>query len=97
MLWHGRYGHLHFRALSGLSQKALVRGIPTIENVEEFFIGRAIGKQHQTAFPHAMVYNAERALELVHIDLCGPITPLMADGNECFLLIVDDYLRYMWL
>ena len=36
-----------------------------------------------------MVYNAERALELVHIDLCGPITPLMADGNECFLLIVD--------
>ena len=44
-----------------------------------------------------MVYNAERALELVHIDLCGPITPTTPGGSKYFLLVVDDKSRYMWL
>ena len=36
-------------------------------------------------------------LELVHGDLCGLITPATASGNKYFLLIVDDFSRYMWL
>ena len=37
------------------------------------------------------------ALELVHSDLCGPITPATNGGRRYFLLFVDDYSRYMWL
>jgi hypothetical protein len=40
---------------------------------------------------------AEHGLELVHTDLCGPITPATIGRNNYFLLIVDDYSRYMWL
>jgi hypothetical protein len=41
-------------------------------------------------------WRAERALELVHGDLCGPISPVTPSGNTYFLLLVDDRSRYMW-
>jgi transposase InsO family protein len=93
-LWHGRYGHLHFRALQ--ARKDLVRVMPPIEHVEEFCDGYAIGKQHRTPLPHA-AFRTEKPLELVHMDLCGPITPSTAGGKKYFLLLVDDHSRYMWL
>ena len=42
-------------------------------------------------------YCAKDALELVHGDLCGPITPATNGGRRYFLLLMDDYSRYMWL
>lgn len=36
-------------------------------------------------------------LEPVHGDLCGPISPSTPVGNKYFLLVVDDYSRYMWV
>jgi hypothetical protein len=36
-------------------------------------------------------------LELVHGDICGPISPVTPSGNHYFLLLVDDYNRYMWV
>ncbi|KAL8134233.1 hypothetical protein AgCh_009329 [Apium graveolens] len=42
-------------------------------------------------------YRAKLALELVHADLCGPISPTTAGGNRYFLLLVDDYSRWMWV
>jgi hypothetical protein len=35
-------------------------------------------------------------LELVHSDLCGPISLSMPTGKKYFLL-VDDMSHYMWL
>ena len=37
------------------------------------------------------------ALELIHGDLYGPITLATNSGRWYFLLLVDDYSRYMWL
>jgi len=36
-------------------------------------------------------------LELVHGDLCGPISPATPGGRRYFLLLVDDATRYMWV
>ena len=36
-------------------------------------------------------------LDLVHGDICGPITPTTPSGNRYFLLLVDDMSWYMWL
>ena len=95
--WHARMGHLHFRALRTMSTKQLVRGMPVIDRVAEYCDGCALGKQHRAPFPQATAYRAERGLELVHTNLCGPITPTTPGGNKYFLLVVDDYSRYMWL
>jgi hypothetical protein len=36
-------------------------------------------------------------LELVHENLCGPVTPATPGGRRYFLLLVDDLSRYMWV
>jgi transposase InsO family protein len=95
--WHARYGHLHFRALYELGAKNMVEGLPAISRVEQFCQGCVVGKQHRTPFPRASPYRAQRGLELVHGDLCGPISPATLGGNNYFLLIVDDHSRYMWV
>ena len=55
------------------------------------------GKQRRLPFLKAAKYRAKEALELVHGDLCGPITPAINDGLWYFLLLMDDCNRYMWL
>jgi transposase InsO family protein len=42
-------------------------------------------------------FRATERLELIHADLCGPITPATPGGKRYFLLMVDDFSRYMWL
>lgn len=55
------------------------------------------GKQRRTPFPQQAKFRAEEPLELVHADLCGAISPATPAGRRFFLLLVDDYSRFMWL
>jgi hypothetical protein len=96
-LWHARYGHLNFRSLRDLGKKEMVEGFPLIQHEEQVCDGCALGKHHRAPFPRASAYRATTGLELVHGDLCGPITPATPGGKLYFLLIVDDYSRYMWI
>ncbi|CAH9116043.1 unnamed protein product [Cuscuta europaea] len=96
-LWRARYSHLNFRSLRCLAQESLVEGIPLIDHIDQFCDSCALGKQHRSSFPQASTYRASSGQELVHVDLCGPIAPVTPGGNHYFLLIVDDYSRYMWL
>uniref|UniRef100_A0ACD5TR82 Uncharacterized protein n=1 Tax=Avena sativa TaxID=4498 RepID=A0ACD5TR82_AVESA len=96
-LWHARFGHLHFRALRTLFRKQMTRGLPRIDHIGEYCDGCLLGKKHRVPFPQATSYRAKGALELVHTDLCGPISPPTPGGRNYFLLIVDDHSRYMWI
>jgi transposase InsO family protein len=95
--WHERYGHLHFDALRMLTRKQMVRGLPDIEQVEKLCDCCMATKQRRTPFPTAAKYRAADQLELVHGDLCGPISPPTPGGRRHFLLLVDDASRYMWV
>lgn len=95
--WHERFGHLNFRSLHDMSLKHMVEGMPLVNHVEQFCQGCSLGKHHRAPFPRASAFRAERGFELVHGDLCGPITPTTTTGKRYFLLIVDDYSRYMWV
>lgn len=96
-LWHARYRHLNFRSLQELGSREMVEGLPRIRGPEQVCDGCALGKQHRAPFPRVVAYRAKAGLELVHADLCGQITPPTLGGKSYFLLIVDDYSRYMWL
>jgi transposase InsO family protein len=56
-----------------------------------------IAKQKRLPFPAQANYRAEQQLDLWHGDLCGPITPATHGGKHYFLLLVDDFSRYMWV
>ncbi|GAA0171472.1 transmembrane signal receptor [Lithospermum erythrorhizon] len=42
-------------------------------------------------------WRANKVLELVHSDICGPITPTSSSGNRYFLTFIDDYSRKGWV
>lgn len=95
--WHARYGHLNFESLRKLASRGMVRGMPQIEHVNQICDSCLAGKQRRTPFPQVAKYRAQKLLELVHGDICGAIKPATPAGNSYFLLLVDDYSRYMWL
>ena len=95
--WHARFGHLNFRALRELGRMNMVDGMPMVDRVEQVCDGCTLGKQHRSPFPQVSNYRAERGLELIHADLYGQVTPQTFGGCSYFLLVVDDYSRYMWV
>jgi transposase InsO family protein len=75
----------------------LVRGLPILSQVDQVCEACLVGKHRRTPFPHQAMRRAMEPLELVHGDICGPISPVTPSGNRYFLLLVDDYSRYMWV
>ncbi|GJW88831.1 ribonuclease H-like domain, reverse transcriptase, RNA-dependent DNA polymerase [Tanacetum coccineum] len=96
-LWHARLGHLNFESLKTMTQRDLVRGIPTIKQTKQICDVCLIGKQNRTPFPKKAKARSTSPLDLVYGDLCGPITPPTPSGKRYIFLIVDDYSRYMWV
>jgi hypothetical protein len=41
--------------------------------------------------------TTDRPLELLHMDLFGPIAYISIDGSKYCLVIVDDYSRFTWV
>jgi hypothetical protein len=80
-----------------LSAKEMVRGLPCLYHVEQFCDVCVLTKQRQLPFSQQSSFRAKERLELVHGDLCGPVTPATPRGRHYFLLLVDDLSRYMWV
>jgi transposase InsO family protein len=95
--WHKRFGHINFNALRQLVKKQMVHGLPAIEHTDQFCDTCVLTKQKRMLFPAHAKFRAEHALDLVHGDICGPVTPATPSGKKYFLLLVDDYSRFMWL
>jgi hypothetical protein len=73
----------------------MVGGVPAIDHPEEVCEACMARKQTRMAFPRMAQWRATKPVELLHIDLCGPITPATVGGNKYFMLIVDDCSRWM--
>lgn len=94
--WHGRLGHINYETMKNMISKDLITGIPHID-VEKRICGSCLlGKQARRSFPQATSFRATRLLELIHGDLCGPITPHTSAGNKYIFVLIDDHSRYMW-
>ncbi|WVZ62289.1 hypothetical protein U9M48_012053 [Paspalum notatum var. saurae] len=79
--WHKRFGHLHFEALKRLSANEMVRGLPSLDHVEQLCDVCVLTKQRRLPFPHQSSFRAKERLELVHGDLCGPVTRLHREDD----------------
>lgn len=94
--WHARLGHVNYETIRSMIRKDLVFGLPTV-NIEKEVCGSCLlGKQSRQAFPQATSYRASKVLELLHGDLCGPITPSTQAGKRYIFVVIDDHSRYMW-
>lgn len=68
-------------------------GIPDFVQPKKTCEGCLMSKQARKAFPNQTIFHANEPLELIHGDICGPISPPTPAGNRYFFLLVDDYTR----
>nr|GEU76949.1 retrovirus-related Pol polyprotein from transposon TNT 1-94 [Tanacetum cinerariifolium] len=55
-----------------------------------------LGKAKRKSFQSKTTPSSKRRLQLLHIDLCGPMRVESINGKKYVLVIVDDYSRYTW-
>jgi hypothetical protein len=79
-----RFRHLGYNDLIDLVKK------------QSFYEGCVIEKQTRRQFGKSK-YSTTRPLELIHTDICGPITPDSFSENEYFITFIDDYSRKCWV
>ena len=93
-LWHCRFGHLHTPTLKLCQNQNLVRGLPsTIFKSIDICEGCMYGKMAQKSFPLSNSKTKE-LLQLVHMDVCGPITPNSLSGARYFITFIDNTSRF---
>ena len=56
----------------------------------------ALGKYTKTAFP-SNNSRLEGVLELIHLDLCGPMSFASLTGFEYYITFIDDFSRKTWI
>jgi hypothetical protein len=94
-LWHRRMAHLHHGALGGLRE--VVTGVPQISiEHQDVCRGCALGKFAKASFPSSDSRSAG-ILDLVHTDVCGPMSRKSLSGCEYYLTFIDDYSRKTWI
>ena len=60
--------------------------------------GNSISQEKMTMRPFkAKGYRAKEFLDLVHTDLCGPMSTNARGGYEYFIIFIDDYSRYGYI
>ncbi|GJR47637.1 retrovirus-related pol polyprotein from transposon TNT 1-94 [Tanacetum coccineum] len=96
-LWHLRFGHPHLGRLKFLAKRNMVHGLPNIEFTNKFCEECVTGKQTSCSFPKKIEYRATNTLELIHTDICGPISPESFSGKRYFITFIDDYSRKIWV
>ena len=97
-LWHRRLGHASYGILSKLIKNNLVDGLPELEFSQGPFCDAcAKGKQTKVSFKPKTVVSTSKSLELLHMDLFGPMRTASYGGKYYCYVIVDDHTRFTWV
>ncbi|GJT37943.1 retrovirus-related pol polyprotein from transposon TNT 1-94 [Tanacetum coccineum] len=96
-LWHRRLSHLNFDYITLLSKKEVVNGLPKLKYVKDQLCSSCeMSKAKRSSFKTKAVPSSKGRLNLLHMDLCGPMRVASINGKKYILVIVDDYSRYTW-
>lgn len=96
-LWHRKYGHLSYESLQTLQNKEMVRGLPKLADSKTVCVDCLKGKQHRDSIPKRSTWRASEKLELVHADICRPISPTSSSHERYFICFIDDFSRKAWV
>ncbi|GJR38392.1 retrovirus-related pol polyprotein from transposon TNT 1-94 [Tanacetum coccineum] len=91
-LWHRRLSHLNFDYINLLSKKDVVIGLPKMKYVKDQLCSSCkVSKAKRSSFKTKVVPSSKGRLNLLHMDLCGPMRVASINGKKYILVIVDDY------
>jgi transposase InsO family protein len=97
-LWHRHLAHVGMKNLHKLLKGDHVLGLTDIcfekdRPCAACQAGKQVGSTHHSK----NVVTTSRPLELLHMDLFGPVAYLSIGGSKYGLVIVDDFSRFTWV
>ncbi|KAJ9564972.1 hypothetical protein OSB04_000938 [Centaurea solstitialis] len=97
-LWHKRLSHLNFKTINQLCINNLVVGLPDFRYTKVSLCSACEkGKQTRASFKSKQISSINSPLQLLHMDLFGPVNVQSITGKKYTLVIVDEYSRYTWV
>ncbi|KAJ9675422.1 hypothetical protein PVL29_024372 [Vitis rotundifolia] len=81
MLWHKRLGHISRQRLERLVRDGV------LSNLDFSNFETCVTKKEK-------VDRCGSTLDLIHTDICGPLTPTTLGGYKYFITFIDDFSRY---
>ncbi|GJU42213.1 retrovirus-related pol polyprotein from transposon TNT 1-94 [Tanacetum coccineum] len=85
-LWHRRLSHLNFDTINLLSKNNIVNGLPKLKFVKDHLCSSCeLGKAKRKSFHTKTTPSSKRRLQLLHMDLCGPMRVESINGKKYVL------------
>nr|GEX52579.1 hypothetical protein [Tanacetum cinerariifolium] len=89
-LWHRRLSHLNFDYINMFSKKDVVIGLPKLKFVKDQLCSSCeVSKTKRSSFKSKVVPSLKRRLNLLHMDLCGPMRVGIINGKK--YILASDY------
>jgi hypothetical protein len=97
-LWHRMLAHFDMRNLHKLQKESHILGLTNIIFEKDRPCGARQARKKVGAHHHAKnIMTTTRLLEMLHMDLFGPIAYISIGGNKYGLIINDDYSHFTWV
>ncbi|GJT71716.1 retrovirus-related pol polyprotein from transposon TNT 1-94 [Tanacetum coccineum] len=85
-LWHRRLSHLNFDYINLLSKKDVVIGLPKLKYVKDQLCSSCeVSKAKRSSLKTKVVPSSKGRLNLLHMDLCGPMRVASINGKKYIL------------
>jgi hypothetical protein len=97
-LWYRRLAHVDMRNLHKLQKESHILGLMNVVFEKDRPCGACqAGTQVEAQHRAKNIVTTTRPLEMLHMDLFGPIAYISIGGNKYGLVIIDDYSRFTWV
>ena len=88
-------GHLHYRAFPILRERVI--GLPEFSNEQQGVCrGCALGEHAKAVFP-SNKHRVKEILDLIHLNVCGPMSVASTLGGSYYVSFIDDFSRKTWI
>ncbi|RVW12961.1 Retrovirus-related Pol polyprotein from transposon TNT 1-94 [Vitis vinifera] len=91
MLWHKRLGHISRQRLERLVKDGVLSNLDfsDFETCVVCLKGKMTAKTRKEK-----IDRCESILDLIHTDICGPLSPTALGGYKYFITFIDDFSRF---
>lgn len=95
--WHEQLDHVNARTLKQLLEIELVAGV-SLDNKANFFCELCqMEKAHRLPFNKQREERVTKPSEMVHSNLCGPMSEISLGGARFFLMFTDDASEFRYV
>lgn len=97
--WHHRFAHLNLEMIKQMHRQRSVTGLQlTTREPDHLCVGCQFGKHHRASFPiNPTRTRFPKPGDLIHADVCGPMSVPSYGGSAYFVLFKDDATHYRFV